>query len=522
MGQSDIHTSGDRQLPRVAVDESHSEWSWLDAPYDEDQYGSKTTYNYVALLEMLRAATTASVAQEFSDIAFGEVDVLVVKMPTRRYSSDEREEIWRFVNGGGGLLVIGDHTNVFGTSRHINELLEPTGIQLEFDGVNDSFFHQRQVLSNGFGSTHAATINVPPTLMATSCTLALSPPAVPVRIGQSVYADRGEYSNFSFFGDHTWTLGEPAGRVVQVASEAVGRGQVLVFSDSTIFSTFTFAFPGVWESIANGVVFLRSGNSLLTSWTQQLFRWLCLFGLVLLVARHSTPTWSIVTLAVLIGWQGVANDLRARAFNIDSFSDSRRDVGFLYRGNEFLLPLEHETHSWDTTSYHSMFTRVGRVGRIPRVIRSLDEAKGMRALVLISATQISEREVAEVVELVKSGLDLVLVARADGLVDEKLLEALGIGAQTPINKVVLRGEGSAPAAGLYVDSCVSVTGLDPILTGASRETVVGAKEFGEGSVLYLGVGREYAVDRFGTVKSAPTQRQRQFAELMYQALRDGP
>ena len=33
--------------------------------------------------------------------------------------------VHEFVRGGGGLLLIGDHTNVFGSTSHLNEICEP-------------------------------------------------------------------------------------------------------------------------------------------------------------------------------------------------------------------------------------------------------------------------------------------------------------------------------------------------------------------------------------------------------------
>ena len=62
-------------------------------------------------------------------------DVVVVINPTESIPEDQRRDLGRFVERGGGLLVLGDHTDLSGTMTPLNELLEPFGIAFEFDSA---------------------------------------------------------------------------------------------------------------------------------------------------------------------------------------------------------------------------------------------------------------------------------------------------------------------------------------------------------------------------------------------------
>ncbi len=58
--------------------------------------------------------------QRISDAALGRCDVLILNVPTRPYAPPELRSVRRFVERGGGLLLIGEHTNAFRTSNHLN------------------------------------------------------------------------------------------------------------------------------------------------------------------------------------------------------------------------------------------------------------------------------------------------------------------------------------------------------------------------------------------------------------------
>ena len=64
---------------------------------------------------------------KIDDAALAECDVLIIKTPTERYSPEEVAAVRRFVERGGGLLLIGEHTNYERSSTVINDIIRPMG-----------------------------------------------------------------------------------------------------------------------------------------------------------------------------------------------------------------------------------------------------------------------------------------------------------------------------------------------------------------------------------------------------------
>ena len=78
-----------------------------------------------------------------------DVDVLVLKVPSGPYSPGETDAVRAFVERGGGLLLLGEHTSVYGSGVYLNQLAERLGLGCRFRydcafGV-DSVFEQHYV-----------------------------------------------------------------------------------------------------------------------------------------------------------------------------------------------------------------------------------------------------------------------------------------------------------------------------------------------------------------------------------------
>lgn len=63
------------------------------------------------------------------------MDVLVFKTPTEPFTDEEVSTIERFVDQGGGLFLIGDHTNLFGMSTYLNKVAAPFRLAFRSDDV---------------------------------------------------------------------------------------------------------------------------------------------------------------------------------------------------------------------------------------------------------------------------------------------------------------------------------------------------------------------------------------------------
>ena len=72
-----------------------------------------------------------------SDAALENCDVLMVKVPTSRYDPNEIATIERFVESGGGLMLVGEHTDVFNTGVHLNDIARIFGFSFRYDCLFD-------------------------------------------------------------------------------------------------------------------------------------------------------------------------------------------------------------------------------------------------------------------------------------------------------------------------------------------------------------------------------------------------
>ena len=141
---------GARREGRVMVVERHSQWSPTTKPYDTTWFaepplfGEASGYNYAAIYDYLGQFYQMSrllESDKIDDQTLAKCDVLVIKIPTTRYSPAEAEAVTRFVEQGGGLLLIGDHTNYEGSATAMNDITRPMGFIFRDDllfGFNES------------------------------------------------------------------------------------------------------------------------------------------------------------------------------------------------------------------------------------------------------------------------------------------------------------------------------------------------------------------------------------------------
>lgn len=153
-----------------------------------------------------------------------------------------------FVRSGGGLLMLGDHTDIQGSREPLNTILSFTHMSLNFDSAVPLRQHWRgclEVRRHALGGAVAAAapggLHRDPNLhlqIAVGASLDVKRPAFPVVIGRYGFADAGDPSNGgsqAFIGNLKHDGGERLGNVVLVAAEEVGRGRVLVFGDTSPF-----------------------------------------------------------------------------------------------------------------------------------------------------------------------------------------------------------------------------------------------------------------------------------------------
>ncbi|MCX8109074.1 MAG: hypothetical protein N3G20_09750, partial [Verrucomicrobiae bacterium] len=165
---------GHRKPGRVVVDEYHSKWEPTDKPFDTNYYGHLSGYNYACIYDYCsRFYSMSRLTNAIEEASLANVDVFVAKVPTEAYSPSEIDILMRFVERGGGLLLIGEHTDVFGTGYNLNTIARKLGFEFRYDclfGI-DSFFEQyyqppfvpHPVVQNVRGMDFATSCSIRPT-----------------------------------------------------------------------------------------------------------------------------------------------------------------------------------------------------------------------------------------------------------------------------------------------------------------------------------------------------------------------
>lgn len=230
---------------RVLIDESRSDWEWTRPAFEHGRYGQRSLYSYSLWAAWIRLHYDLRVTASPPSIRDLEAtDVLIIKTPTRPYDEESIASIERFVSGGGGLLLIGDHTNLFGMSTVLNAIAKPYGIAFRYDDTFPLEAGGLDIYSPPRLIPHPVLRGIDRYPFETSCTLQVPWTADHIMIGGRLGAEPVDYGHPNFFGNIRLDPSDSFGLFVQAAAVTHGAGRVAAFTDSTNFSNFSLLWEG--------------------------------------------------------------------------------------------------------------------------------------------------------------------------------------------------------------------------------------------------------------------------------------
>ena len=301
---------GRRKDGRVMVVERHSTWEPTDRPYDKQSFGHDPSYSYTKMYDFCSQFYGMSRLEETREInhrTLGECDVLVVKIPTARFSPKEVDAIAEFVKQGGGLLLIGDHTNVFKSSTYLNDVTRRFG----FTFRNDLLFSISSPYDQRIDPPlvpHPVVGRLPAMHYAVSCSID------PGRSrGRPVVSSPGlwnlppEYHAENYHPQAHYRPEMHYGPFIQLWAARHGSGRVLAFTDSTIFSNFSIFQPGKAELMVGMLQWLNHTSVLDRGWVRAsmtiLLSLIAIFSLAggLLLAQARGICWLTLLAAGVLG-----------------------------------------------------------------------------------------------------------------------------------------------------------------------------------------------------------------------------
>lgn len=520
-----FHDPGEQKSGRVLFEEYHSDWEWTDEPMNTATYGLRTGYNYSCLYDYLgHYFDVGRNDQPITTEALEEWDVLVLRTPTLEYGPDEVAAIQEFVSEGGGLWLIGDHTNVFGSGEKLNEVAQEFGVRFVYDCAYDLDTGQLNMYYPPERTAHPSVSRMPPFLFATPCTVDADWPRQPTMVAKSLSVVPADYSQPNFFPRPGKRFEHEYGAFQLGVARYHDRGRVLAFTDSTVFSNFFMFIPGKPELALGNIDWLNRSNWLAGSgW------WLSALGGVLVLlafsaARGLDRGWATTLLVLGAGvgatCAGFVSDASARiAYPALSEHRAMRGIDFDLGHSSMFLPISRLQGDNDN-DYSTFFTWTQRLGMVPAAHLEIEQAFDEANIVVVvdSRSEFTEEDLSGYADFVEQGGTLLVLdgsafstRTADALISQF---GMSFGEQgEELEELV------APFDLVSVERPLSVHGGTALLATQSGRVVAAWKTHGQGRVVVTGVSELFTASRMGTVSVSPTEEQMQIFHLVFALVR---
>lgn len=183
-----------------------------------------------------------SIAPSLEDIVWEDTDIVVLINLNEEFDHSFTEELSNYVKSGGALCVVGDHTDIEGTTTKMNALLGGMGIQLNDDTADPILHYQGKLWTNALDFrggiiTRGFKDNTDVQIWG-GASLSVSLWTSPIVVGKFGFSDAPDPLNVGYgarLGNRRLEKGERAGDVPLVAIATFGSGRIAVFGDTSPF-----------------------------------------------------------------------------------------------------------------------------------------------------------------------------------------------------------------------------------------------------------------------------------------------
>jgi hypothetical protein len=260
--------------PVIIIDESNSEWEpfWTDYLQTYEMDPVSGTNNYFGMLSILASlydvaltidrpekqpAVSSVKAVQIDELSLDTLEeiagdrkaVLVIKCLTSPYNQSEIDAIMNFTAKGNGLVLIGEHTDIYGMCTFLNPISEQMGYRFLPTGVQDIYTDTRgSITQKGELPPLMARYMTGDQVWETSASmekLKNAKPLFEVITRPSYFAHyRNETSAFFLTREFTEEikLNSQFARHLVLAGTDYGDGRVVLFTDSTDFNNGIVGF----------------------------------------------------------------------------------------------------------------------------------------------------------------------------------------------------------------------------------------------------------------------------------------
>jgi hypothetical protein len=368
--------------------------------------------------EIVRENITADILNE----TLNDAKILMLISITQPLTTQEQTIVWHFVEKGGSLLVVGDHTDMYGIMRPLNTLLSPVGISFRFDSAMPS----KELWMSCYDLMHhpvTEKIDYEQQIgVSVGASLNVTGYAFPVVIGKYSFSDWGDYSNTqrAYLGDYLYNSGEQLGDLILVAGATYGQGKVLVFADMTEFQNPVL--PYTHSFINNAVTWLTSKRTAVLSTAQLILSLFLLIGAMILF-RKSLNRMFIILFPIFLCISLIASSV----INPILLGDET------YTGPLATIDASHgelfNLQSFQDKSVDGLIRNLERNKYLPMVMRDFSESRVLNSkiLIFIAPTRIFSADEIQIVKnfILRGGLVIISTGDPDGRSSIPFLDLVG-------------------------------------------------------------------------------------------------
>jgi len=353
---------------------------------NKQRYGSRSAGMFGNLPTMLNCmGWEGDIVPTLDEATLADRDLLFIANPKDSLSVDTIARIDRFVEAGGSLLMLGDHTwrksDEPGGDKVLDEAIQKTNIRFNFDSAYyfiGGWLHSLQYWS------HQTTVHLRDETNESGCvvgaSLDISYPATPLIVGRYGYADKGKHvrdPRLGYMDNGLLDKDERLGDMVLVAAQNVGKGRVIVVGDTSGFvnaiQTQTWRFTSrVFDWLGS------TGQATVSRW-RDVLGMLLLGGVAVIVVRTASRNRNIVPVACAVM---IVSGVGARRW-LDSKSTPQP-----LTGDVALVDLSHvglhSMEAWRDDAISGIYLNLMREGYFSLGAKDFDEAQLLASKIFVT------------------------------------------------------------------------------------------------------------------------------------------
>ena len=411
---------GSRKKGRILIDEVHSDWEDTTRELDKEWYGMLSTYNYYSWAEWLDKYYTVdrNIDNYLTSNLLDNYDILILKCPTNLYTDKEVDDIIKWVENGGGLYLIGDHTNVFGMNYYLNQVSENFGITFKTDATYELGTGSTSIYKPDVIFPHPIVQNMDQFDFLTSCTLSAPITSENVIIGNRLISEPGTYSTENFFRESTGGIPDfEYGLLLQVVAVKHGKGRVVAFTDSTCFSNFCMFMDGYKSFNLGTMEYLNRVNTY--SYFNNVFAGIAIAALILSIyLLRKEKKMMTIFLFLIIGLFSfsiatpIFSYINSVNYPLPSAHSDYTKVCFDGEHSDSVITYRPSLEFYDSHKlYGTFFVWTQRVGCIPSLEKTLDKAinEGDVVVIINPVKSFEKEETDAITAYIKNGGRVLLM-----------------------------------------------------------------------------------------------------------------